>query len=107
MVTFYFGEPYEKRKDLEYKAKENEYKHEKRKDLEYKAKENEQQKNYKREKRKDPEFLEKERERDEIRKKNIKIQKQLNSMFNLEDHDDDCFKKDYLEANNHCDLNRM
>ena len=60
-----------------------------------------------REKRKDPEFLEKERERDEIRKKNIKIQKQLNSMFNLEENDDDCFKKDYLEANNHCDLNRM
>ena len=28
-------------------------------------------------------------------------------MYNLEDHGDDCFKKDYLEANNHCDLNRM
>ena len=27
-------------------------------------------------------------------------------MFNLEE-DNDCFKKDYLETNNHCNLNRM
>ena len=34
------------------------------------------------EKRKDSDYLEKEQERDRIRKRNAKIQKQMNSMYN-------------------------
>ena len=47
------------------------------------------------EKRKDPDFLKKEQERDEIRRKNAKIQKQMNSMTNLPDQEYDAgFTKD-------------
>ena len=47
------------------------------------------------EKRKDSDYLEKEQERDRIRKRNAKIQKQMNSMSNIPDQEYDAgFTKD-------------
>ena len=60
-----------------------------------KAEKNNKHKKYMQEKRKDPDFLKKEQERDEIRRKNAKIQKQMNSMSNLPDQEYDAgFTKD-------------
>ena len=60
------------------------------------------------EKRKNPEFLEKEHEVDEQRRKNIKIQKQLNSMYHQKDREfDDAFVKDYLNASENCNIDRI
>ena len=48
----------------------------------------------------------KEQERDRIRKKNNKVQKQMDSIFKLNETDK-LFKRNYLQADRKCDFNKI
>ena len=56
--------------------------------------------------RKDPVKKAEEQERDRIRKKNNKIQKQIDSIFKLEENDK-LFNRNYLYADRLCDINKI
>ena len=66
-----------------------------RQNTEYNEKELAQQKEYRSNKRKDPNQKAKEQERDRIRKKNNKVQKQMDSIFKLNETDK-LFNRNYL-----------
>ena len=56
--------------------------------------------------RKDPRYKAEEKERDRIRKKNNKIQKQIDSIFKLEENDK-LFNRNYLYADRLCDFKKI
>ena len=55
---------------------------------------------------KDPVKNSEEQERDRIRKKNNKVQKQIDSIFKLEENDN-LFNRSYLYADRLCDFNKI
>ena len=55
---------------------------------------------------KDPVKKAEEQERDRIRKKNIKVQKQIDSIFKLNESDK-LFNRNYLESDRLCDFNKI